>query len=237
MRVHLMPVVLLGLTAALAGCAVPPPAAQPESALPANALRADAGRVGVAMSPAPRADTEFPGAGRLWCLAVASIAHGPLTDHVRTLSPHDLPALKDRAAALLRARGAEPVILPEPLDLRALAPAASDAAAAPDAAPRQDFRPLKSRHQIDKLLVIDIKSLGVARRYSRCVADGEPQVVFNGTIYLVDLKTNALEWRHAVHLAQAGDASWDEWPKYPHLDAAFFKTLQMGKEELLRPLR
>jgi len=234
MRFHLMPVALLGLTVALGGCAVPPSPERAESPLPAQALRADAGRVGVAMSPVPRADTEFPGAGRLLCLAVASIAHGPLTDHVRTLSPQDLPALKDRAAALLKARGATPVILPDALDVTALADLPGDG---PDAAPRKDFRPLKGRHQLDKLLVIEIESLGVARRYSRCIVDGEPLAVFNGAIYLVDLKTNTLEWRHAVHLARAGDAHWDQWPKYPHLDAAFFKTLQAGKDELLRPLQ
>ena len=61
--------------------------------------------------------------------------------------------------------------------------------------------------------------------------------MFNGAAYLVDLKTNALEWYHPVHVAREIDGNADEWPKYPRLDSAFFRALQQGRDELLRPLR
>jgi len=228
------PVVLIGFATLLAGCAATAPPPPPPVALQAVALQAVAGRIGVAISSVPRADTLFPGAGRGLCLASASVANSLLTDHVRVLSPRELPALKDRAAALVGARGATPVSLAESLDVQALP---DFRGARPDAA-RKDFRGLKDRHQIDKLLVIQIDTLGISRAYTGdCVADAEPQAVFDGAAYLVDLKTNALQWYHPVHIARQVDGRWDAWPKYPQLDGAFFRALQQGRDEMLRPLQ
>lgn len=233
MRFHFMPAVLTGLALALSGCAVVPPA-QPPLPLQVGALRADAGRVGVAMSAVPRADTLFPGAGRGLCLAAASWQHSLLTNHVRVLSPRDIPALKERAAARVAARGAMPVALPDALDLEALPDYGGDT---PGAA-RKDFRGLKAPQRLDKLLVIQIDTLGIARGYGAdCVADAEAKAVFDGAIYLVDLKTNALQWYHPVHIAHDIEGDWDAWPKYPHLDTAFFRALQQGGEALLQPLQ
>lgn len=233
MRFQITPAALTGFALALAGCATAPPA-QPPVALPATALQAGAGRVGVALGTVPRADTLFPGAGRGLCLAAASMQNSLLTNHVRVLAPRELPALKDRAAALVAARGATPVALADALDVDALPDFGGDT---PGAA-RKDFRGLKEPQRLDKLLVIEVVALGVSRGYgSDCVPDVEPRAVFDGAAYLVDLKTNALQWYHPVHIAREIDRQWDAWPKYPHLDSAFFQALQQGKDELLRPLQ
>jgi hypothetical protein len=236
MRFHFMPALLTGLAFVLGGCAVAPPEPQPV-ALQAAVLRADAGRIGVAMSAVPRADTLFPGAGRGLCLAAAAWRHTLLTNHVRVLSPRDMPALKERAAALVAGRGATPVMLADALDLESL-PDYGGAAPGTAGAARKDFRSLKEPQRLDKLLVIQIDTLGISRGYgSDCVADAEPRAVFDGAVYLVDLKTNALQWYHPVHVARDIDGNWDAWPKYPHLDTAFFQALQQGRDELLRPLQ
>ncbi|MFG6485317.1 hypothetical protein ACG04R_01465 [Roseateles sp. BYS78W] len=236
MRLHIMPAVLTSLAFVLGGCAVVPPQQQ-SVPLPASALRADAGRVGVAMSVVPRADTVFPGAGHGLCLASAAYRHSLLTNHVHVLSPRDMPVLKERAASLVAARGATPVLLADALDLETLPDFGGVMAGTPGVA-RKDFRSFKELQRLDKLLVIQIDSLGVARGYGAdCVADAEPRAVFDGAAYLVDLKTNALQWYHPVHVAREIDGNWDAWPKYPHLDTAFFQALQQGKDELLRPLQ
>jgi hypothetical protein len=157
-----------------------------------------------------------------------------LTNHVHVLSPREMPALKERAASLVGARGAAPVMLADALDLEALPDFGGEA---PGAA-RKDFRSLKEPQHLDKLLVIQIDALGIERGYQAdCVADAEPRAIFDGAVYLVDLKTNALQWYHPVHVARDIDGNWDAWPKYPHLDTAFFRALQQGKDELLRPLQ
>lgn len=229
MRFQFLPALVLGL-AALAGCSTVPP--QKPLSLPATALKAEAGQIGVAMSAVPKVDTQFPGAGCLLCLAAASAMNSSLTDHVRTLPPEDVPALKDRAAALIKAKGGAPVVLGSALDVRALPDFKSDALNVA----RKDFRSLKDKHQVDKLLMIQIDTLGVVRNYSSYVPTSEPKAVFSGTAYLVDLKTNALEWYHPFNITKAADGNWDESPKFPRMTNAFFQALEQGKDEILRPL-
>jgi hypothetical protein len=231
MHSRFMSIAVMGLAFILGGCAVTPPQ-QPLAMQPAS-LKADAGRIGVAMSSVPKVDTQFPGAGCLLCLAAASAMNSSLTDHVRTLPPEDVPALKDRAAALIKAKGATPVPLASALDVNALPSFNSDA---PNVA-RKDFRGLKDKHQVDKLLMIQLDTIGVVRNYSAYVPNGEPKAVFSGTAYLVDLKTNALEWYHPFNVTKAADGNWDESPKFPRMTNAFFQALELGKDEILRPLQ
>jgi hypothetical protein len=231
MRLRFTYVALVGLAFFLGGCASTPPQ-QPLAMQPAS-LKAEAGRIGVAMSNVPKVDTEFPGAGCLLCLAAASAMNSSLTDHVRTLPPEDVPALKDRAAALIKAKGGMPVLLGSPLDVKTLPDFKSET---PNAA-RKDFRGLKDKHQVDKLLMIQLDTIGVVRNYSAYVPNGEPKAVFSGTAYMVDLKSNALEWYHPFSITKAADGDWDQAPKFPRMTNAFYQALELGKDEILRPLQ
>lgn len=231
MRLRFVSIVLMGLAFVLGGCAVTPPQ-QPMAIKPAS-LQAESGRIGVAMTAVPKVDTQFPGAGCLLCIAAASAMNSSLTDHIRTLPPEDVPALKDRAVALIKAKGGTPVAIDAALDVNALPSFSGDA---PNMA-RKDFRGLKDKHQVDKLLMIQITTIGVVRNYSAYIPNGEPKAVFNGTAYLVDLKTNALEWYHPFTVTKAADGNWDESPKFPRMTNAFFQALELGKDEALRPLQ
>jgi len=230
MRFRLAPVMALAL-AMLGGCASTP--TQTRLPMADTALKAEAGRVGVVMSPLPKVDTQFPGAGCLLCIAAASAMNSSLTDHVRTLPPEEVPALKERAASLIAAKGATPVPIEAALDVSKLPDFRSEARNMA----HKDFRGLKDRHQIDKLMMIQINTIGMVRTYSAYVPTSEPKAVFNGTAYLVDLKTNALQWYHTFSITKAADGAWDEPPKFPRLTNAYFQALELGKDEVLRPLQ
>ena len=229
MRSRLALAALLGL-ALLTGCASKP---QLPVSIADGALKADAGRIGVAMTAVPKVDTQFPGAGCLLCLAAASAMNSSLTDHVRTLPPEDVAGLKDRAAALIKAKGATPVVFPDPLQAQAL----PDFSGTEPNAARKDFRVLRDKMQVDKLLLIAVDTIGVHRTYSAYVPTAEPKAVFKGTALLVNLKTNQLEWYHSFNVVKAADGAWDESPKFPRMTNAYFQALELGKDEALRPLQ
>src|SRR5437773_8351923 len=92
--------VLAVLAVSLGGCATPPQ--QAPIPLADTAIAPKSGRVGVAMTPLPKIDTEFPGAWCLLCYAAASAANSSLTNHAKTLAYEDLPKLKDEVANLVR---------------------------------------------------------------------------------------------------------------------------------------
>jgi hypothetical protein len=170
----------------LAGCATPP---QPPISLSKEAVGAKNARIGVAMVAVPKVDTHFPGAGCLLCMAFASASNSAITTQVRTLTPEDLPKLKQDAAERLRKKGTEVVVIDEDLKLDAF----PDVSKAEPGKARKDFSSLKTRYKLDRLLVLQIEMLGVIRNYSAYVPTSDPKGVVTGTAYIVNLQTGALE--------------------------------------------
>ncbi|MEX8517678.1 MAG: hypothetical protein AB3X44_04050 [Leptothrix sp. (in: b-proteobacteria)] len=214
----------------LVGCATPP---QPPVSLVGSSLTTVNSRVGVAVLPIPAADTEFPGAGCLLCYAAASVANSTLTEHTKTLGPEELPKLRTEVADLLRKRGINAVEITTDLKLKEL-PDFSGTAGANVAA--KDFSRLRSALNVDKLVVIDVKFIGFQRNYSSYVPTGNPNARFSATGYLVNLSTNTYEWYLPVNVLKSSDGSWDEPPKFPGLTNAYYQSLEIGKDTLLKPL-
>lgn len=220
----------LALAALVSGCASPP---QPPVAVSEALMSSKTTKVGVAMAPLPKVDTEFPGAGCLLCLATASLANQSLTAHVQTLPHEDLPALKGALAKLLATKGLDARVIDEPLLLKDLP---SSGATQPNVAQR-DHTALKAKYKVDKLLVIDITAMGAWRNYASYIPTGDPQAVFKGTGYIVDLANNALDWYQPVDIRRSADQKWDEPPKFPGLTNAYFQALEDGKDAFTQPFR
>jgi hypothetical protein len=220
--------VLLAVAVLATGCVTPP---QPPVALAPNALASSGGKIGVAMTALPKVETSFPGASCLLCVMFASAANSTLSTHTGTLTAEDLPKLKADTAQALRAKGAEVVLIEENLALEDLP---SFDSKTPGFA-RKDHAALRQKYGIDKMLVINITSLGIWRYYSAYVATSDPKAVFIGTSYLVNLKTNAYEWYQPININRAAEGSWDEPPKFPGLTNAYFQAIEMGKDTILKP--
>lgn len=142
----------------LGACVTAPP--KPIS-LDQNATSLKGAKVGVAMSAVPKPDTQFPGAACLFCLAAANIANLSLTSHTQTLPLEDLPKLKAELAGLLRDKGATVVELPDSFVVASL----PDSSGKSENTARKDFSSLRSKYNIDKLVVLDITLLGMVRTY------------------------------------------------------------------------
>ncbi|QDQ29368.1 hypothetical protein FNU76_16960 [Chitinimonas arctica] len=184
------------------------------------------------MSALPAANTDFPGAGCLLCLAAASVANSKLTTHTKTLGPEDLPKLKQQAAELIRKKGAEAVIIEEPLVVDDL-PSASQKG--PNQSPK-DFAALKAKYGVDKLFVFDIQFLGMQRPYSSYIPSSDPKAVMLGFGYLVNLSNNSYEWFAPVNIVKSSEGAWDEAPAFPGLTNAYYQVVEAGKDAFLKPL-
>lgn len=223
---------VLAVCAWLAGCAAP--VQQPVDLAPGffSAAKAKTGRIGVVMAQLPQPNTQFPGAGCLLCIGVAELAHNKLTAEVKTFSTEELKPLPGELAALLKQQGLDAVLINDPLvvaDLPDLG--ASD----PTNKARKNFGTFKTKHNVDRLLVIDLTSLGVWRSYSAYVPADLPRAVLNGNASLIDLSNHALEWYLPLVLSRAADGNWDEPPKFPGLSNAYYQVLETGKDMVKKP--
>lgn len=223
----------LALSAFLSGCAGPVQLPVNLSTDYFSAAKAKGGRVGVVMSELPKPDTQFPGAFCLLCLAVANGAHSALSKEVQAFSTAELQPLPAELAALLKKQGLDVVLINEPLKVADLPDlAASD----PVNKARKNYGTLKAKHQIDRLLVVHVTSLGVWRSYSAYVPTDPPRAVLNGTVSMIDLSTHALEWYLPLAVSRGADGAWDEPPKFPGLSNAYYQVLETGMDMVKKPL-
>lgn len=218
------------LVVLLAGCATAP---QTPVAFDQNSVGSQGGRVGVAMSALPKPDTAFPGAGCLLCMIAASAANTSLTTHARTLPVDDLASLKTEVADLLRKKGTEVTVIDEELDFKKL----PDMSTKGPNVPRKDFSALQKKYQIDKILVIEITSVGFVRNYSAYIPSGDPTSLVEGAGYIVNFKTQTYEWFVPVKVIKAAEQGWDEPPKFPGLTNAYFFAVETGKDSILSPFK
>lgn len=221
---------LLASVVVLAGCAGPVQAPLPLANDYFTAQKP--GRVGVLVTDLPKADTFFPGADCLLCMAAASMANSSLTDHTRTLGTDDLKPLKEDLVKLLRDRGVDAVVIAEPLKLDSLPDRASGST--PNQS-RKDFGALRDKHKIDRLLVVNFTQIGVVRPYSAYIANGAPRATVRGAAFLVNLGSHTLEWYEPIEVSRGAEGKWDEPPKFPGISNAYFQTLELGMDTVKKP--
>ncbi|MBQ0943307.1 hypothetical protein KAK07_08150 [Ideonella sp. 4Y16] len=226
---RLMTAAAVMVAALLSACA-----SKPQLPVPLNdaAIKATDARIGVVMAPLPKADTFFPGADCLLCIATASAVNSKLTTQAQTLGAEDLAALHKLATEAIGKRGGQAVTLVAPIQPEELPKLDGDV---PNRA-RRDFRGLAAQHQVDRLLVVEIKQLGFLRPYAAYIATDAPRAVVKGTAYLVNLKTNEYEWYLPIDVAK-GAANWDQPPAYPDLTNAYYQAIELAKDAVLTPLR
>lgn len=219
---------LLGLIVLLAGCAAPQ---QSFVNLPADYFTSGKGSIGVVATPLPTPDTYFPGAHCLLCLATASMTNNAMTTAVRQWPTDDLKNLKEEVAALLRAQGQTVVVIDEPIKVADLpARNAPQAGFAP-----KDFSSIKAPAKLDRLLVIEYRSLGAVRNYSAYIPTGAPRATFEAHAYIVDLSTHKFELYDMISRDGLVQGNWDESPKFPGLANAYFTAIEEGKDAIKRP--
>lgn len=224
MKKLLLTVVLGALV--LAGCATPPPPATP---LAKAKLTENQPRIGVVMAPLPKVDTHLPGAGCLLCMAAAALANQSLTAQVQQLPQDGLLQVKEDIAKAINKKGGQAVVIATEVKVDEL-PKFSGAGGL---IAERDFRSFREKHKLDKLVVVEITTLGAERPYSAYVPTGAPKGVFRAVGYMVNLQTNAYEWYQPVEFLKAADGSWDEPPTFPGVTNAYFQALELGKDAIV----
>lgn len=227
MKLRFLATAVVVLSTLLAGCATKP---QLPIGVSSDLLASKSSKIAVVMTPLPKVDTEFPGAGCLLCLAAAALTNQTLTAHVQTLTTEELPQLPAEVVKVLRARGLDATVISAPLDLKQL----PDGTTKEPNFAHKDFSSLKAKYNVDKLLVVEIRTVGVWRNYANYIPAGEPRAVLKGSGYIVNLNNNALEWFAPLDIAKPSDGPWDEPPKFPGLTNAYFQAIDSGREAIIK---
>jgi hypothetical protein len=210
----------------MSGCAAP----TPPLALDPARINGSLGRVGLIFGLPSKPSTYFQGVDGLVGIAFVEGVHATLTAHAETLPTGALLPLKSEIMGLLRKKGVAVVEL-EGVKV-------SDLPRAPSGEGRQtgkDFRLLRERFKIDRVMVINVGFLGFTRKYEGRAPKTDPLAYISGAGYLVNLENNQLEWYESVGHERAASAKWDEPPSYPNLTKAYAEVVEVAKDQFRRP--
>lgn len=219
---HISKLILLSVTVLLAtGCAQTP--TKPVPLTPDFYAEAANSKIGFYTDPIPAANTYFPGASCLLCMAAAEVANSGITEQVQTFSSEkDLQPVSEYIETRLNEEGVSPVIIKQPINWKTLKSFSSNDKTKEYAT--KDFRSFKTRYNIDKLVILDINTAGVIRSYSSYVPTSAPMGYLYGYIGIIDLSDNSFRMYKSFNIKTMVEGEWDEPDNYPGLTNAYYQS-------------
>ncbi|MCP4268330.1 MAG: hypothetical protein GY777_22605, partial [Candidatus Brocadiaceae bacterium] len=178
----------------------------------------------------PATNMYMPGADCLLCIATAHAMNASLDNVVESWVPDDFSLVESQLVKKLQEKGVAVVPIDGDINLTSLPKYRSEVANST----KHNFSSLAEKYDINQLLFIEIKRIGVVRRYAAYVPTSDPLATIQGVAYLVDLTSNTYKWYMPINLYKAADGNWDEAPEFPGLTNAFFQLVETSREMILR---
>ncbi len=215
-----------GLAILLSACGSTP---QPTVTLNTNLFAKDGLKVGIAYAPPKgKATTHIYGANCLLCYRVASALTSSLDTHLEAnIMTDELTKIKNIVLAEYsqRSKNVELVSLPTSIDkLKKFKGELGFA--------KKDFRVLKEKLGIDLLVVLDVYNHGAYRSFSNYIPNGDPQGYIAGSLYSVDLDTNAYVQYLRIDEKVQPSGDWDEPSTFPSVTTSYYQAIENGKQKI-----
>ncbi|MGO4893644.1 hypothetical protein [Flavobacterium sp. W21_SRS_FM6] len=218
-------VLVIGLSLFLAACASAP---QQTVALNSNILAKSDIKIGfVYIAPEENATTHIYGAGCLLCYGVASSLTSKLDTHLEAnISTDELANIKNLVIAQYAEKAPiTEVTLPMPIDkLKKFKGELGYAS--------KDFSVLKQTMGLDVLVVLQLYRHGAYRSFSSYVPNGDPQGYVAGTLFAIDLDTNAYVQYLEIDEKVQPAGEWDEPVAFPSVTTAYYQAIENVKAKL-----
>ncbi|WP_310373086.1 hypothetical protein [Rhodoferax ferrireducens] len=218
------------VSAFLTGCATP---VQPNIPFANSTLNSGSGKVGVAVVVAAKPNTHFPGANCLLCIGTANLIHTSLNAHTAKLSNQEVYQIEADLTKVLQSKGIPFVALPVDMKLNDLPKAAKIEAGFTTL----DFKGLQAQYGIDHLLLVQTGAMGFERPFASYVPTAEPHAWVAGSVMMIKLPENRLEWFEPVQIRKNADGAWDEPPSFPGLTSAYYEAIEEFKDRVLVDLK
>ena len=185
----------IAVAMSLAACQTTPPQAPIQ--LTKDQLAAQKGRVAVGIRVA-KPDLYLPGASCLLCIGVAVAANSSLNDYAKKLNTDELVQVRTEIVEMLRKKGVDAVAIEAPFDWGNL----PDLKLGPNTSPK-DFSGLAKG--ADHVVMINVPQIGFVRTYAAYVPTSDAKAQLGLTAYMVNTKTNALEWYDTAIFTRSAD--------------------------------
>ena len=190
--------------------------------------------IGVVIGDMPQPTAHKGGQQGLLDLAINNANAGDLEEHLKTLDVSNIKDVAIKMTKYLKGKGLKVKHITKNLDLAGL----KDFEGENDEAKgiyygQSDYRGLKAKYGVDKLVVVNIVRIGTIRNYYGFVPLGDPSGLSHLGGYVVNLSNNQLEWKQTiVEQSPISAAEWDTPPKFDGLTKAMYLAFNQSKSLL-----
>lgn len=181
--------------------------------------------IGIVSSKPAIAKSHKRGPQGLLDVAINEAASGGLDTYLKSIDLSKSKSATDPYQRYLSKRGFKAAKLSGQLDISSLEDFTKEEGTKGHFASK-DFRPLKSKYNVDRLLIVSVEQIGTIRSYYGFIPTSAPAgiCIINGKI--VNLDSNKLEWNHTItQEVPYKSETWREPPKYPGLTRAILSAL------------
>lgn len=223
-------ILLFALIAMLTGCVT----ITPNFAVKQNFWNDKSKTIGVVIGNMPKPTAHKGGSQGLLDILINNENASDLETHLQTLDVSSIKNVAFKMSKYLKGKGLKVKTFKNTLNLDAL----SDFEAENNDAKKiyyadRDYRGLKKKYGVDKLLVVNIVRIGTLRTYHGFIPTGDPSGLSHLGGYVVDLSNNQLEWKQTVvNQIPHNSAEWDAPPKFDALTKAMYTAFKQSKSML-----
>lgn len=191
--------------------------------------------VAIVVEQLPEPDYLTQGQQGLLDLAINEGANSTLNDYLHELDISEFQGIADEFRTLFESQGLS--VVTQEVDAKLPDLRGFNGGGGTNPFADYDYRPLKSKFQADRLLLIKVLRAGVVRPYYGFIPTGEPLANFVVEGRVIDLETNRLLWRVHFDEKLGIQEPWDEPPSFPNVTTAFFKTMELARVKLRDDVR
>lgn len=222
--------ILVSILLALSACAT----ITPNFAVKQNFWSDRNQTVGVIIGDMPKPMAHKSGSQGLLDIAINNANAGDLEAHLAKLDISKIKNVKKKIAAYLKGKGLRVKLINEQVNIESL----PEFEAKNDDSKKQyfgnrDYRTLKSKFGVDKLIVINVVRIGTIRNYYGFIPMGDPSGISHVAGYIVNLDNNQLEWKQVVtQTVPNPDTNWDTPPNFDGLTKAMYLAFDQSSNML-----
>lgn len=190
---------------------------------------------GVVLATPPRATEYRVGSQGFFSNGVSYGTPEALQKHLKTLDTTRVSTLAEKIVDFLQDKGLKAVTIDESLDVSKLPVYKTKGTPTQAHFAVKDFRNLRQRYKVDRLIVLSLRKFGTVRDYNGITPVRDARAISDLNGQMINLKTNQLEWNQDVqHTSQNVQKECDVPPDFPGLTQALYGTLSQSQQLLFQ---
>jgi len=194
--------------------------------------------IGIATTELPKPSTYQTGNQGLLDVAINSSGASELTKHMNQQDISSFYGARDQLFEYLKAKGYKVKKISEPIKEKELAKfEAVNNADKKIFYSNKDYRPLKQKLGVDKVIVLSVLQAGTSRNYYGFIPTSKPVGTSSMRGQIINLENNQIEWNQSVSRSTPAAGNWDNPPSYPELTEAFKSAFSETKLMLVNSFK